>query len=195
MIASLRGTLILRDPAGLVVDVGGVGYLVEVPLTTFEHLPAAGEQLLLHTELVVREDSWQLYGFGTTVDRAVFRRLIGATGVGARLALAMLSTLGTERLVRAIRDRDLAVLASVPGIGRKKAERIALDLADRLDDLPVQTGPDPAGPGSNARQAVAALVGLGYQAAAAEAAVRAVASDDIEPVTLIRRALAELGRN
>jgi Holliday junction DNA helicase RuvA len=195
MIASLRGTLTLRDPAGLVIEVGGVGYLVEVPLTTFEQLPAAGESVLLHTELVVREDSWQLFGFATPLDRAVFRRLLAATGVGAKLAITMLSTLGTDRLVHAIRDRDLAILASVPGIGRKKAERIALDLADRMDDLPVATERGIAPAGSVARQAVAALVTLGYQAAAAENAVRAVTADGIDTATLIRRALAELGRN
>ncbi len=195
MIASLRGILTLRDPAGLVVDVAGVGYLVEVPLSTFEQLPAAGETVLLHTELVVREDSWQLFGFAGPLDRAVFRRLITATGVGARLAITMLSTLGTDRLVHAVRDRDLAVLASVPGIGRKKAERIALDLADRMDDLPVAAERGTAPAGSVTRQAVAALVSLGYQPAAAENAVRAVAVDGIDTATLIRRALAELGRN
>lgn len=193
MIAGLRGTLVRRDPTGVVVETpGGVAYLVEVPLGTFERLPAEGEPVRLATELVVREDAWALYGFDREGDRAIFRRLLGASGVGARLALAILSALGPDRAVRAIRDRDLAVLASVPGIGRKKAERIALELADRLDDLPAASGaPAPASP---AADAVRALVGLGFPAPAAEAAVRgaAEADADLDTTALIRRALAAL---
>ena len=164
MIASLRGTLAVRDPAGIVVETaGGVGYLVEVPLGTFERLPAVGSEVRLLTELVVREDAWMLFGFDGAVERAVFRRLMGAAGVGARLALAILSTLGAERTVRAVRDKDLAVLASVSGIGRKKAERIVLELGDRMDDLPAA-----APVASPAADAVRALMALGYPAAQAD---------------------------
>lgn len=193
MIAGLRGTLLQRDPTGVVIETpGGVAYLVEVPLGTFERLPAEGATVQLATELVVREDAWQLYGFDRGLDRALFRRLLGASGVGARLALAILSALGPERAVRAIRDRDLAVLASVPGIGRKKAERIALELADRLDDLPA--GDAASAPSSPAADAVRALVGLGFPAANAEQAVRAAAEAEanLDTTTLIRRALAAL---
>ena len=137
MIASLRGTLASRDVAGIMIETAsGIGYLIEVPLGVFERLPAVGVEVHLQTELVVREDGWQLYGFDSAVERAVFRRLMGAAGVGPRLALAILSTLGPERTVRAVRDKDLAALGTVSGIGRKKAERIALELGDRLDDLP-----------------------------------------------------------
>lgn len=192
MIASVHGTLALRDPSGIVVETAaGVGYLLEVPLGVFERLPAAGQPVHLHTELVVREDAWFLYGFDGALERMVFRRLMGAAGVGPRLALAMLSALGPERAVRAIRDKDLAALASVSGIGRKKAERLVLELGDRLDDLPA-AAPVPA----PSADAVRALVGLGYAAAAAEQAVR-VAIDDgtpLEPTRLIRRALTELAR-
>ncbi len=193
MIASLRGRLAQRDPAGLVLEVGGVGYLVAVPLGVFERLPAVGTELLLHTELVVREDDWSLYGFDSPVDRVIFRRLLGASGVGARLALAMLSALGPDRTVRAIRERDLAALSTVPGIGRKKAERIALELADRFDDLPVGDG-DAPGKGSPAADAVRALVALGYPVSAAEQAVRTAADADAEldTATLVRRGLTEL---
>lgn len=193
MIASLRGTLSHREPAGIIVDVAGVGYLVEVPLGTFERLPEAGREVTLHTEMVVREDGWSLYGFDSAVDRAIFRRLIGATGVGARLALAILSTLGPDRAVRAVRDRDLAALSTVPGIGRKKAERIALELADRLDDLPAATvaGTSATSPSADA---VRALVALGYPAGPAEQAVRRAgeAGGTGDTAALVRRALTEL---
>lgn len=192
MIASLRGTLAVRDPSGIVVETpGGVGYLVEVPLGTFERLPAVGAEVRLLTELVVREDAWMLFGFDGLIERAVFRRLMGAAGVGARLALAILSTLGAERTVRAVRDKDLAVLASVSGIGRKKAERIVLELGDRMDDLPA-AAPVP----SPAADAVRALVALGYPAAQADAAVRAAADSGgtLETAALVRRALTDLTR-
>lgn len=192
MIASLRGRLTQRDAAGLVVEVGGVGYLVEVPIGVFERLPALGEEVTLHTELVVREEAWSLYGFDSPVDRVIFRRLLGASGVGARLALALLSALGPARTVRAIRERDLAALSTVPGIGRKKAERIALELADRFDDLPV--GDEAPTRGSPAADAVRALVALGYPVAAAETAVRQAseADADLDTAALVRRGLTEL---
>jgi Holliday junction DNA helicase RuvA len=154
-------------------------------------LPVEGARVHLVTEMVVREDAWFLYGFDAANERMVFRRLMGASGVGPRLALAILSTLGPERTVRAVRDRDLAALASVPGIGKKKAERIILELTDRLDDLPAAASvPQPSA------EAVRALVNLGYPAAAAEAAVRAVTQGGVHEDTaaLLRRALAELGR-
>lgn len=187
MIASLRGTLVLRDPTGIVVETsGGIGYLVEVPLAVFERLPAAGASVQLHTELVVREDAWSLYGFDGLTERAVFRRLMGASGVGPRLALAILSALGPDRTVRAIRDKDLAALASVSGIGKKKAERIALELGDRLDDLPAaEATPSPG------TDAVRYVVALGYNAATAEAAVRAAldAGTKQDTAALVARAL------
>ena len=193
MIAALRGTLVHREPAGVIIDVAGVGYLVEVPLGVFERLPEAGAGVSLHTEMVVREDGWSLYGFDAPVERTIFRRLLGASGVGARLALAMLSTLGPDRTVRAVRDRDLAALSTVPGIGRKKAERIVLELADRFDDLP-GTGTDATPAASPAADAVRALVALGYPAAAAETAVRRVtdAGAVVDTAQVVRRALTEL---
>ena len=187
MIASVRGTLVWRDPAGIVVDTaGGIGYLVEVPFGVFERLPATGESVQLYTELVVREDAWALYGFDGVTERAVFHRLTGASGVGPRLALAILSALGPDRTVRAIRDRDLAALASVSGIGKKKAERIALELGDRLDDLPA-AAPTPS-PGTDA---VRYVIALGYSAATAETAVRAAldAGTGQDTAALVARAL------
>lgn len=187
MIASLRGTLVLRDPTGIVVDTaGGTGYLIEVPLGVFERLPALGESVQLYTELVVREDAWSLYGFDRLTERTVFRRLMGASGVGPRLALAILSALGPDRTVRAIRDKDLAALASVSGIGRKKAERIALELGDRLDDLSAAEAV--SSPGTDA---VRYVIALGYPAATAETAVRAAldAGTKQDTAALVARAL------
>jgi len=193
MIASLRGTLLHREPAGIVVEANGIGYFIEVPLGVFERLPATGANVHLHTELVVREDDWSLYGFDAPVDKAIFQRLLGASGVGARLALAILSTLGPDRAVRAIRDRDLAALSSVPGIGRKKAERIALELADRMDDISAGSARNEVS--SPAADAVRALVALGYPAAAAETAVRGVSKAAARDTgALVRLALSELTR-
>ncbi len=195
MIASVRGTLIAREVAGVIVEAAGVGHFIEVPLGTYERLPAIGDEVMLHTELVVREDAWLLFGFDRASDRLVFRRLLGASGVGARIALAILSSLGADRTVRAIREKDLAVLASVPGIGRKKAERLALELGDRLDDIPTTSGaPVSSSPAVAATQA---LLALGYAASAAEAAVRRIAelSPDADTAQLVRRALSELTRS
>ncbi len=191
MIASVTGVLSQRDSAGIVVETaGGTGYLVFVPLGVFERLPSEGSSVRLHTELVVREDDWSLYGFDSTSERTVFRRLMAASGVGARLAISILSALGPDRTVRAVRDRDLAALGTVSGIGKKKAERIVLELADRLDDLPA------AAPiATPAADAVRALVALGYPQAAADTAVRnAAASDTADTPALLRRALSDLQR-
>src|SRR5215211_5037496 len=118
---------------------GGVGYELLIPLSAYEALPKVGETATLHTHLVVREDGWQLYGFATPYERRVFRRVLEAKGVGPALALGMLSALSAERLVRAIREKDIVTLQSVPRVGRKKAEQLVLDLADKLDEL--QTSP------------------------------------------------------
>ena len=192
MIAAVRGTLSLRDPSGIVIDTaGGASYQVEVPLGVFERLPSLGEPVQLFTELVVREDAWLLYGLDGITERAVFRRLMAASGVGPRLALAILSALGPDRTVRAIRDSDLAALASVPGIGKRKAEQIALYLRDRLDDLPA-AAPVPVPSADTVR----ALVNLGYPAPAAELAVRAAldAGAPTETSALLRAALQTLAR-
>ena len=114
---------------------GGVGYELSIPLSAYEALPKVGETATLHTHLVVREDGWQLFGFTTPFERRVFRRVLDAKGVGPALALGLLSTLSAERLVRAIREKDIATLQSVPRVGRKKAEQLVLDLADKLDGL------------------------------------------------------------
>lgn len=191
MIAQVSGVLRERDGDTVLIETaGGVGYAVTVPLGVLERLPANGERVGLYTELVVREDGWSLYGFDRPGERAVFQRLLSASGFGPKLALAMLSTLGPERAVRSIRDRDLATLSSVPGIGRKKAEKLAVELADRFAALPADL---PAGPARPADEACQALVRLGYSPAAAEEAVRdALAAGTSGTAQVIRAALALL---
>jgi Holliday junction DNA helicase RuvA len=192
VIGTIRGVLAHRFGETIVLQTdGGVGYEVTLPLGVLERLPAVGQPCVLHTELVVREDGWALYGFDRPGDRAIFQRLLTASGFGPRLALALLSTLGPERTVRSIQARDLAALATVPGIGRKKAERLVLELHDRFGD--VTPGVEPAR-GSVAEEAASALAALGYQAAQAEDAVRAaLANGPVPDVTaLIKRALHHL---
>ncbi len=194
MIATVSGVLAGRDADSVIVETdGGVGYAIAVPLPVFERLPPAGARVRLHTELVVREDGWALYGFDRPVERSIFQRLLGASGFGPRLALALLSALGPERAVRGIRERDIAVLSTVSGIGRKKAERLILELHDRFDDVP-ELPPAAAAPPRGADQAVRALTGLGYAAAAAEEAVRSALANGGDPETaaVVRRALQVL---
>ncbi|HEU5169831.1 MAG TPA: Holliday junction branch migration protein RuvA [Gemmatimonadales bacterium] len=189
MIATVAGVLAGREGDTVIVETdGGVGYAIAVPLPVFERLPPAGSRVRLHTELVVREDGWALYGFDRPAERLIFQRLLGASGFGPKLALATLSALGPERTVRSIRERDIAALSTVSGIGRKKAERLVLELHDRFEDL---RGEPAAAPPAGADQAVRALTGLGYASAAAEDAVRSALADGGEGDTaaVVRRAL------
>jgi Holliday junction DNA helicase RuvA len=193
MIASITGALAGREDETLVIQTdGGVGYAVAVPAGVLDRLPAPGTRVTLYTELVVREDGWSLFGFATAAERGIFRRLLSASGFGPKLALAMLSALGAERAVRAIQAKDLTTLSSVSGVGRKKAERLVLELQDRFTDVVVEPAtPRPAG----SEEAVRALVGLGYTPAAADDAVRAAlaaGAEAAEPAQLIRRALQQL---
>lgn len=197
MITLLVGTLLERDLTSVeLLTQGGVGYTLAIPLSTFEALPKAGEPVRLHTHLVVKEDGWQLFGFATTYERNVFMRLLNAKGFGPQLALNMLSALSAERLVRAIRERDVATLQQVKGLGKKKADQLILDLADKLDDLQrgatsvVNTG------GAGVDDAVRALQSLGYGVVEAESGIRAAldAGEGKESTaTLIRAALARIG--
>ena len=192
MIATVSGTLTEKSPEQIVLQTdGGVGYAIQVPLGVFERLPATGGRCTLFTELVIREDGWLLFGFDHAVDRTIFQRLLGASGFGPKLALALLSALGPDRTVRSIKEKDLAALSTVSGIGRKKAERLVLELHDRFADVVVDSGP--ARPRGGA-DAVRALEGLGYQASAAEDAVRLVleANPGLETAQLVRQALQHL---
>ncbi|MBI4419316.1 MAG: Holliday junction branch migration protein RuvA [Gemmatimonadetes bacterium] len=158
-----------------VATAGGVSYELAVPLGVLERLPAEGSTVELRTMLVVREDGWALYGFDSEYDRVVFQRLLTATGVGPRLALALVSTLGAPRVVRSLKESDLGTLCTVPGIGKKTAERMVLELKDKVKDLGVPGAAAPSA-GPVAEQAVQALTNLGFPAADADRAVRAALS-------------------
>lgn len=192
MISRLRGNLLSREFSGLEVETsGGVVYEVEVPLTVYERLPAVGETVELRTVQVTREDSVSLYGFLDAHERELFKRLLSASGVGARLALAMLSTFSARRLAQALAEKDLAALSQVSGVGRKKAERIALELSEKVQDLTISPdGGSGVSPGAGA--AVSALVALGFTFSDADAAVRKAlkTSADLSTEELIREALS-----
>ena len=196
MIAHVVGRLVAKELDRIeILTKGGIGYEILIPLSTYEGLPKLGEDASLHTHLVVREDGWQLYGFATAFERRVFQRVLNAKGVGPALALGMLSTLTAERLVRAIREKDLATLQGVPRVGRKKAEQLILDLADKLDDVQGDTAPGarPEAPGAD--DAIRALVSLGYTTADAERAVKGVldgGGKKLSATELIRASLAKM---
>jgi Holliday junction DNA helicase RuvA len=176
MIAVLRGTLLEKSPSRLVIDVSGVGYDVQVPLSTFYALGEIGAPVTLRTHTHVREDVLALYGFLTRLEQDLFERLIAISGVGPKLALAVLSGIEPPELIRAVRTQDVARLTSIPGIGKKTAERIALELKDRLPaSLKAVDTPTAAAPADQLRDDVlSALVNLGYHRPVAEKAVEKV---------------------
>ncbi|HVE80340.1 MAG TPA: Holliday junction branch migration protein RuvA [Gemmatimonadaceae bacterium] len=197
MIVQVAGRLLSKDLDRVeVMTAGGVAYEMAIPLSVYETLPRPGEETVLWTSLVVREDGWQLFGFATAFERRVFNRVLAAKGVGPALALGMLSTLSAARLVRAIREKDITTLQSVPRVGRKKAEQLILDLADKLDELQGEPSGAPRPEGAAAEDAIRALVSLGYSTVDAEKAVRAALDGGGRGLTapqLIRAALAKVG--
>ncbi|PYP14233.1 MAG: Holliday junction branch migration protein RuvA [Gemmatimonadetes bacterium] len=193
MIAQVSGRLAAKQGDRVVVHTaGGVGYEIAVPLGVMEQLPPVGESVSLATELVVREDGWALYGFRDESERRFFQRLIGVTGIGPKLAIALMSALGVERGARALRERNIALLSSVSGIGKKTAERLALELADKLREF---EGPGAGGAAAShdgtSEAALKALERLGYDTAQADRALRDVLAADGggSTETLVRRAL------
>lgn len=199
MISRLTGTLAGHGLDRLELSTsGGVTYEVLVPLGVLESLPRVGGELSLHTAMVVREDATTLYGFATADERKLFQRLMGTTGVGPALAMNLLSTLTGERLVRAVREGDLATLTRVPRVGKKLAERLVLELRDKLEGAGDAAAPGaPIASGGPSADAVRALVALGYQAADAERAVRSSLEGAPKGETtadLIRRSLAALAK-
>ncbi len=197
MIAQIAGRLLAKDLDRVeVMTSGGVGYELAIPLSVYETLPHAGAEVLLYTHVVVREDGWLLFGFATAGERRVFQRLLTANGVGPALALGLLSHLSADRLVRALREKDIVTLQSVPRVGRKKAERLVLDLADKLGDLPSDALGGVRPEGAGAEDAIRALVSLGYATMDAEKAVRGAldaGGRGMPAAELIRNALARLG--
>jgi Holliday junction DNA helicase RuvA len=198
VIGQVVGKLVAKDLDSLeVMTAGGVGYELTIPLSVYETLPRAGEDVSLHTSLVVKEDSWQLFGFASVFEKRLFEKLLTANGVGPALAIGMLSALSASRLIRAIREKDIPTLQSVPRVGRKKAERLILDLGDKLDGLGEATGkPGVAPETAAADDAMRALVSLGYSSADADRALRAAldtGGDGKSTAELIRAALVKLG--
>lgn len=197
MIASVTGRLAAKSADRVVVQTsGGVGYEVVVPLGVMEQLPGVGEPVTLATELVVREDGWALYGFLAESERRFFQRLTSVSGVGPKLAIALLSALGADRGAKAIRERNIGLLSSVSGIGKKTSERLALELADKVGEFVEEgrSGKEPvAVAGGAAEAALQALERLGYSPGEADRALRQTLADngdtpgDIEQ--LVRRAL------
>ena len=197
MIARVSGKLVAKDlDAVEVMTDGGVAYELTIPLNVFESLPPLDDDVSLHTSLVVKEDSWQLFGFTSLFEKRLFEKLLTANGIGPSLAIGMLSALSATRLMRAIREKDIPTLQSVPRVGRKKAERLILDLGDKLDGLGETTGTTTAPASAAADDAMRALVSLGYGNADAERGVRAAldaGGGGKSAAELIRTALAKLG--
>jgi len=192
MIGFLRGRILRRQPPHLLIDVQGVGYEVEAPMSTFYSLPEAGAEVMLYTHLVVREDAHVLFGFGTETERRLFRALIRVNGVGPRLALTILSGVSVDNFVRCVRDNDSAALTRLPGIGKKTAERLVVEMRDRLEDTGVDVT---AGAAMNPRdEALSALVGLGYKPPEASRMLQAIKETGISSAELIRRALQNAAR-
>jgi len=191
VIAQVSGRVAAKRADRVLVQTpGGLGYEIVVPLGVMERLPAVGEPVSLATELVVREDGWALYGFLDELGRRFFQRLIGVSGVGPKLAVSLVSTLGVERGARAVQEKNIALLASVSGIGKKTAERLALELADKVGEFVDAAAASVSGAASAALQA---LERLGYARAEADRALGAVLAADGggagDAETLVRRAL------
>ena len=197
MIGFIRGKLVSKTPPQLVVDVQGVGYEVEAPMTTFYDLPELGEELLLHTHLVVREDAHILFAFSTEPDRVMFRALIKVNGVGPKLALTILSGQSAEEFHRCIHDNDVQALVRLPGVGKKTAERLIIEMRDRLPDsvnsTETEQNQSPIRTKNNPRQeAISALCSLGYKAQDASKMVQNISEDGKSCEDIIRLALQKI---
>jgi Holliday junction DNA helicase RuvA len=195
MIGAVRGRLASKTPPQLTVDVGGLGYELEAPMSTFYRLPAVGEEVRLLTHLVVREDAHVLYGFATEDERRLFRSLIRVSGVGPKIALALLSGVSVAAFAECVQKEDIAALTRVPGVGRKTAERLIIEMRDRLA-VPQAAAGEAATPGaaSPAGEAYDALVALGYRPAEATRLLQAAGPGSHSTEELIRRALQGAAR-
>lgn len=198
MIGFLRGILIQKAPPFLQLEVHGVGYEVEAPMTTFYTLPPVGTEIKLHTHLVVREDAHILFGFSTEADRSLFRSLIKINGVGPKLALTILSGLSAEEFHRCISVNDTQALVRLPGVGKKTAERLLIEMRDRLPNLS-DTLIDSAGiadhaPGNPKQEAISALCSLGYKPQDATKMIQNIAVDGKSCEDIIRQALQGAAR-
>ncbi len=197
MIGFLRGKLVHKAPPFLVLDVNGVGYEIEAPMTTFYDLPALNQEIKLHTHLVVREDAHILFGFSAEAERSLFRTLIKVNGVGPKMALTILSGQSAEEFHRCIHDNDTVALVRLPGVGKKTAERLVIEMRDRLPELgdtSIATYENQEGVRSVAvanpkQEAISALCSLGYKPLDASKMVQNISADDKSCEDIIRLAL------
>ena len=192
MIGFLKGRLAIKQPPMLMVDVNGVGYEMEAPMSTFYGLPATGEPVALFTHLVVREDAHILYAFGTDGERRLFRGLLKVSGVGPKIALGILSGASVEDFLRIIEAEDISMLTRIPGIGRKTAERVIIEMRDSVKKLSMPAAGSPAGVGTvptAQSEAFSALIALGYKPPEVVRLLKAVDEPDLATTEIIRRAL------
>jgi len=196
VIGHLRGRLVRKAPPALIVDVGGVGYELEAPMSTFYRLPEVGSEVELHTHLVVREDAHLLYGFSTEIERRLFRDLLRVTGIGPKIGLALLSGMDADSFLFCVEAQDVDALTRIPGIGRKTAERLLIEMRDRiraLGQMPSATTRTGQPAGAQA-EAFAALVALGYRPAEVARLLKSVDNEGAGTEELIRRALQAAAR-
>jgi Holliday junction DNA helicase RuvA len=195
VIGFLKGKLLHKQPPHLAIDVSGVGYEVEATMGTFYQLPDVGEDIQIFTHLVVREDAQLLFGFASQTERSLFRTLIKVNGVGAKMALTILSGIEADEFTRCIMDSNADRLVKLPGIGKKTAERLIVEMRDRLKDWELKEGSSQSSPHqgkatqSQLEEAVSALISLGYKPQEASRFVQAVAGDEMDSESIIREAL------
>lgn len=188
MIGQIRGILIEKKPPEILVDVGGITYEIQVPMSTLYQLPDVGQEVVLHTHFVVRDDAQLLYGFCHTKDKTLFRSLIRVNGVGPRMALVILSGMEPDEFVRVVRNNDVTAMVNMPGIGKKTAERLIVEMRDRLSEWQASEGADSAPETQDSastvkvfsKDAEAALIGLGYKPQQAARAIAQVLKDNLE---------------
>ena len=205
MIGRLNGLLVEKQPPEILIEVSGVGYEVQMPMTCFYDLPAVGEQAIIYTHFVVREDAQLLFGFNNKTERALFRELLKANGVGPKLGLAILSGMSAQQFVSCVNNEDATTLVKLPGVGKKTAERLVLEMKDRLkdwgndlftpfsDNAVIEPSSDDTLVANNAADdAVSALVALGYKLPQAQKAVKAVNKPDMTTEVLIKEALKSM---
>lgn len=202
MIGRIQGNIIYKQAPDLLVDVNGVGYEIQLPMSCFFELPGVSAEVTLWTHFVVREDAQLLYGFNTLNERALFRQLIKAQGVGPKMALAIMSGMSANQFVVSVQQGDVSTLVKIPGVGKKTAERLVIEMRDRLKDFagtsPLESGFHDAEPAlahpveSPLNDALSALLALGYKQAQAERAVKKVATAEMDSEAIIRQALKSM---
>ena len=206
MIGRIRGILVEKAPGQALIECAGLGYEIDIPYTTFFHLPETGDEVTLHTHFAVREDAQSLYGFASRLDRNLFRLLIRVNGVGPKLAVGILCGLDARQFIRCVENRDSASLVKLPGVGKKTAERLLIEMTDRIGQLEgqfVPTSPETTGVGqvvghaasggaAATEEAEAALIALGYKPQEAARAISKVTEEGMSSETLIRLALRNM---